>query len=440
MDARILLQCYMSDDLSARWDELTKAAYTNHQPGHGVPEREPLLIERLRVAQTFELGDQRLEDSHANLLHYYYCDSGDRRKVEVVCRYWMALKDDRLTASSHDLFVLMELGAALSILGRDAECEPHYRRALQIAVAAHGVGHRETHGPMFQLAQYLYNAGKYGEAVQIGERLLAVPDQERKRYSTSYRPWFMRASYVKLGRLTEAETLLRQEMVEEDERRAASSKDDEPGGDIGPAMHLGQLADIMADQGHIDEAVALKRESVTRLSTAWDAVAVRHEKRRTEMEAQGHRTVVPMSSGPVPHARRGYAELLLRAGCLDEAEAEYRQLLVLQEADAQMERSWIPTDTGRGSRAIHAAQRACVGAERRHPILAGLAAVLRASGRDVEAEPLAAEATRLQAGADALRDRLWRIYERRVRLAQRRELISVKELQRLLATPLNGDA
>src|SRR5690349_1107483 len=125
-------------DLSARWDQLDREAYAI--PHDRIAEREPLLIERLQVAASIGVDDIRLEKSHANLLHYYYCDVGRYDKVEAVCAFWIALKRDRLTADPHDIHVLHEYGLSLSMAGREAEAEAQYRHALRLAEDAHGVG------------------------------------------------------------------------------------------------------------------------------------------------------------------------------------------------------------------------------------------------------------------------------------------------------------
>jgi tetratricopeptide (TPR) repeat protein len=407
------------DELGRRWDELTSAAYAI--PHDRIDEREPLLIERLRMAQALGADDSRLEQSHANLLRYYYCDTGDRRKVEVACRYWLALKRDRLTARSHDLHVLMELGSALSILGRPDEAEAQYRRALRLAEEAHGVGDRETYAPLSQLAQHLHNANRHDEAAELGERLLAMRQHgQAGRWDPP--PWFLRASYRALGRLSDVERLIRDELTER-QQRAADERDP------GPGMLMSELADAVAAQGRLDEALTIKRDASTQISAAFDAMIERHERWRADAEAKGKRTAGPIRRMFDIGVRRSYAALLRQTGRLAEAEAVYRDILAIQRAEPG-EAPLMP-----GAPAIGRALRAASNCERRSTVLADLAPVMREAGRDAEAESLSAEADALAANAATLRARVNRIWERQATLREREERISVEALHRLLATP-----
>jgi tetratricopeptide (TPR) repeat protein len=407
------------DELGRRWDALTSAAYAI--PHDRIDEREPLLIERLRVAQALGADGDRLEQSHANLLHYYYCDTGDRRKVEVACRYWLALKQDRVTASSHDLHVLMELGSALSILGRADEAGAQYRRALRLAEEAHGVGDRETYAPLYQLAQHLHNANRHDEAAELGERLLAMR-QNGQAGRWDQPPWFLRASYRALGRLSDVERLIRDELTER-QQRAADERDPRPG------MLMRELADAVAAQGRLDEALTINRDASTQISAAYDAMIERHERWRADAEAQGQRTAGPISRMLDIGVRGSYAALLRQTGRLAEAEAIYRDILAIQQAEPE-ESPLMP-----GLPAVGRALRAASRGERRSTVLADLAAVIREAGRAAEAEPLAAEADALAACAATIRARVDRIWERRAALREREELVSVAELRRLLAVP-----
>jgi hypothetical protein len=170
---------------------------------------------------------------------------------------------------------------------------------------------------------------------------------------------------------------------------------------------------------------------MTLVTAAFDEMSERHERWRTESEAHGRKTAGPISRQFDVGVRRSYAGLLRQSGRLAEAEAIYRQILVAQAAET--ESSPLMTEGPAVGRALAVA----LTAEQRSSVLADLAAVLREAGRDAEAAPLAAEADQLAARAAKLRARVEGIWNRQAALLDREERISIEELRRLLATPLN---
>lgn len=424
----------MSTSLDDRWHELDRAAYEIPHDHDRLPEREPLLIERLRIAATFGLDDPRLELSHANLLHYYYCDVGDYTRVEIACRYWIALKQDQLTTSRHDLHVLQELAGSLTIqhgvLGSD-EAEALYRRALALAEDAHGADDPQVDGPLFLLGQYLYNAQKYGKAIEIGERLCALRERQRRAGARDRMregaPWYLRDSYQELGRLADVEALQRQSLEDLMAEQCAEV-------DPRPGMTLSQLADTVAAQGCLDEALELKREALSQIARAFDALSQKHERWRTEMAQRGITNTVSIPRDPERFARQSYADLLRRVGRCVEAEDIYRDELTHLAVDAdQQPLAWQPPALGR-------AYRDATTADRRATILAGLAAVFQEAGRSDEAAAYAQEAADLQACASALRERANRIARRLwLRDPKRQARLTVDEVRRLLDTPISLD-
>ncbi|MCC7369745.1 MAG: tetratricopeptide repeat protein [Chloroflexi bacterium] len=394
----------MSTSPDDRWHELDRAAYEIPHDPVRLPEREPLLIERLRVAATFGLDDPRLEQSHVNLLHYYYCDASDYTKVEPVCRFWLRLKDDHLTADQHDLHVLYELGASLTMQERQNEAEAQYRRALQLAESELGPDHERTQGAVLQLGQHLSNAKQYAEAIVCGERLLDLRRQGKaSRRHDEVTPWFLHGAHKSLGRHADAEALLREELARDAERKPEDVRDAR---DPRRGMLLSLLADVIAAQGRLDEALAMQGEAIEMVTAAYAAMNAQLSAARAEAERQGLRMAGPIGQHHETDLHRAHADMLRRAGRYDEAEAIYRDELTLLAADAdQQPLRWQPPALGR-------AHRDATAAERRATILAGLAAVIQEAGRPDEATAYSSEAADLQACALALRERANRISHR----------------------------
>jgi len=301
---------------------------------------------------------------------------------------------------------------------------------LRLAEDTHGVDAPETFGPLYQLAQHLHNTKRPAEAVPLGERLFAMK-REGRVGRWDHPPGFLADDYRALGRLADAEAIRREEY----ERRLRERASDDTS-DLGLRVHsLAPMADLVAEQGRLDEAIDLMREAVALAQTFYGQMVAQHESARREAERRGMKTAGPLRRWYEMGLRASFGDLLRRAGHLDEAEAVYRELLVLQEADQSLPPSALSFHPDRfGDETIARANSAALSAERRCEILRGLAAVLRDAGRATEAMPLAAEADRLAADAASFRARVKRIGLKRAAREDRPDLVSVDDLRRLLAT------
>jgi eukaryotic-like serine/threonine-protein kinase len=269
---------------------------------------------------------------------------GRYAEAETILREVLEVRVATLGEEHPDSLAAMNrLGDLMWSQGRFDELERLDRRTLEIRRRLFGDEHPDTLKSLNGLAATLFTRGHYTEAAQIFEQSLAVG----RRILGEQHPHTLglannlAATYLELGRYGEAESLLREVIAgrtrvlgesheqtamsvhnlgvtlaeqarwgeaEEQLRHAVAVRETIPGDQQGALYSNSYLADVLRDQGRLDEAEALYLETIHRQREAFGA-----------------------DDGDTLKTMSGLAELRLRQGDLSAAEELVAEILEPQQ-------------------------------------------------------------------------------------------------------------
>ena len=232
---------------------LSDAAFVKRAVGRP-DEAEALWREALACGPRLPSKYRSQSISPKTFLAQLYLDRGDLKKADAMAseasQQLRMLGSDRFSLAQS----LIDLGTVRRLQGRYAEADPLIEEGTNLYIRAQGESHPNVAFGLVSLAQSRYDQGRYDLAEQETHQAIEILDKLPKQTHAHVRAYVsLGRIYVKTGRLTEAEPLLR--------RALAIAKQKVPQRNTYMATALGSLGECLMAERRYAEAEPLLKES-----------------------------------------------------------------------------------------------------------------------------------------------------------------------------------
>lgn len=358
-----------SSEFAASWEQVREAAFQalkNEEPDRA----EALLLHAVQDAEAPGIEPAWLIkalDELARLYHRLYRHD----KIEATLTRLLAVQEATLGDQHPELSgTLQALAWEIGKCGQPERAEALYRRALAIDEAVYGPDHLYVAGSLRVLGVRLYFSRRYEEAVALLERARSISEASQDRGALSELDaalGCLELAYTGWERYTDAERVLLRHLELAEQRR-------EDGLQVGGLLEkLGHARQARRKFAEADEAYL---NAIQRYGRWFESL--RRAKRFRGGPPSRWSTSVLRASRHERHGRLLYSRSLALGGLGRDAEAQH--CLVQAERALRLARS-INEPLGRNR-----------GLASYEPAMA-FAAVLRARGKNAEADTLEAQAT-----------------------------------------------